>query len=149
VAIPYFLQVQRNFDDLSKHSIIRHVCRNIENIDKEPPNVYNWIKVIAFVRHIGIQPYSLHGNLNRMNSKREWPQFLTVFYQLFPDKSISIEERFLQLLTIYHPRWDKIFTLSGWRMKRQETKVILQFLHDYPTLFYQKHFVTELFHLIV
>lgn len=149
VAIPYFLQVQVNFNDLSKHSIIRHVCRAIHNVDNEPPNVYDWIKVLEYVRHIGIKPYSLHGNLHMMNSKPVWPKFLTVFEENFPDKSISISERFLQLMTIYHPRWDKIFTLSGWRMNRQETHIILDFLHMFPKPFYQKHFVTELFHLIV
>jgi len=149
VAIPYFLQVQVNFDDLSQHSIIRHVCRSIRNIDTEPPNVYDWIKVIEYVRHIGIKAYSLHGNLNTMNSKSIWPKFLTVFEEQFPDKSVPIEERFLQLMTIYHPRWPHIFTLSGWRMNRQETALILDFLHNFPKVFYRSHFITELFHLIV
>jgi len=149
VAVPYFLQVQDNFKDLCKHSLVRHVCRNIENIDTKPPNVYDWLHVIDFVRQIGIKPYSLHGNLNSLSSKQTWPKFLTVYHELFPDQTVSIEERFLQLLTIYHSRWDKIFTLSGWRMNLQETEIILDFLQTFPTPFYQDHFVTELFHLIV
>lgn len=149
VAIPYLLQVQHNFDDLCQHSIVRHVCRNMNEISTEAPNIYEWIDVIEYVRHIGIQPYSLHGNLHMMNSKPVWPKFLTVFSELFPDKSVPIEERFLQLMTIYHPRWWQIWTLTNWRMNRQETAVVEEFLHSFPKPFYQKHFVTELFHLII
>jgi len=149
VAIPFFIQVQPNFKDLSTYSIVRHVCRNIVAIDKEPPDVYDWLHVLEFVRARGIQPYSLSGNIHSMNARDDWPGFLTLFYDLFPDKSVTIEERFLQLLTIYHTRWDKIFTLSGWRINRAETQIILDFLHDYPKPFYQKRYVDELFHLIV
>ena len=148
-AIPYFLQVQPNFTDLCQHSIIRHVCRAPDKFPKETPDVYEWMHVLEFVRHIGIQPYSLQGNLHMMNSKQEWPGFLRVFEELFPDKSVSIEERFLQLLTIYHKKWPLIWTLMGWRMNRQETKIVENFLHEFPKVFYQQHYVKELFHLIV
>lgn len=148
VAIPYFLQVQGNFHELCNHSIVRHVCRAL-TLPLETPTVYEWLHVIEYVRHIGIRAYSLHGNRHMMNSKREWPGFLKIFYELFPDKSIPIEERFLQMITIYHPLWWRIFTLSGWRMNRQETAIITEFLHEFPRPFYQRQYITELFHLIV
>ena len=149
VAIPFFLQVQSNFSDLSTHSIMRHVCRNIAAVDKEPPDIYDWLHVLEYVRSRGVKPYSLTGNVHAMNSVNEWPGFLKLFSELFNDKSVTVEERFLQLITIYHPRWDQIFTLSGWRMNRKETTIILNFLSDYPKPFYQKRYIEELFHLIV
>ena len=149
LGLTFHSRVQNNFDDLCKHSIVRHVCRAIDKFPSHAPDIYQWIHVLEFVRHIGIKPYSLHGNLHSMNSKSEWPKFLTVFADGFPDKSVPIQERFLQLVSIYHPFWRKIWTLTGWRMNRLETAWVEHFLYEFPKPFYQRHFVEELFHIIV
>ena len=135
-ALPYFLQVHSNSNNLIHNSYISRICRR-QHGNPATPDTRDWIHVLHFLQ--------AHHNAECLTP----PEVLSHFHGVFQDRSVSLYTRCLQLFTIYHPSWPRIWTLIGWKANRMEVQSVHQFLTDFPTPFYRTAFVNEFFTLFV
>lgn len=133
-ALPFFLQVHTNSEDLVARSHLARICRK-----KLLPNIQcttnDWIHVIQ-----SIQPRL------RVNAE-DCPAVLQEYIKLFHDPSVCSTFRCLQLFTIYHPDWKQIWTLVGWNCNRFEVLSVHKFLNQFPAPFSQDHVINDFFYL--
>lgn len=141
-ALPFFLQVHPNCDILvSSHSYLSRICRNPHHVlsCRTFPNIRDWIQVIKYMNSTASYTTAFSGNTH--------PEVLIHFTSIFRDQSVLISTRCLQLFTIYHPEWEHIWTLIGWKSNRFEHAAVLEFKHDFPAPFYQDGFLNSFFHI--
>ena len=138
-ALPFFLQVHHNYNTLVDHSYLSRVCRNAPT--HVAPTVRDWIGVVNCINASPGFHSSLAGESN--------PQVLKHFSSLFQDQSVPIHTRCLQLFTIYHAEWERIWTLVGWKGNRIERATVLEFKHDFTAPFYQVGFLDVFFKIFM